>query len=586
MLVKLTLENYRGFRKHSISFGKISIVVGRNNAGKSTIIEALRLVSVVAARARHFTYREPPEWLDIPLRFRCVTPSLRGMDFDYRNLHYQYKEPPSIIRAYFESGEQISIFLNSEREEIFATIYEKGRNAVTSKSEASHLKFNAIEIMPQTGLIAKRERLLNEEYVRSNLYTNLSPLHFRNQLHIFPELFDEFRNLTESTWPHLQVKELHVDRVESGEITLLVRDGIFVAEVGWLGQGLQSWLQTTWFLSRVKGEDTVVFDEPDVFLHADLQRKLVRFLTQKYRQTIIATHSLEIISDVPPENIIVVDRESKKSDAAPTLPAVQTVIDNLGGSNNLQLMRLWNAKRCIFVEGDDMDFLDIFHSKLYRDSENPLKSIPNIPLGGGGNWQHAVGAAIGFKNAGDEKISAYCFLDRDYKTDDEVDEIERKARAKGLELVFWKRKEIENYVLVPDAIRRLIVNRKAKQAGTGPKISTIGDRLDRICNEVKQDVVDFVAGEILRADKSIGLPTANRKARMLIEKRWSTLSGKLAVVPGKKVVSELSKWSKKSYNISFSALSIARELKVEEIDDEIRETIEALECNKKFSRSR
>lgn len=582
MLEKLVLKNYRGFRDHTVNFGKVSVVVGRNNAGKSTIIEALRLVSIVSVRARTLTFHEPPEWLDTPAGHRCVTPSLRGMDFDYRNLHYQYSDPPSIIRAFFDTGEEISIHLNSEEEELFAIIYRPDRKVVTSRTEVSNLSIDPIRIMPPIGTLAKKEKMLNVEYVQANLSTNLSPLHFRNQLVIYDELFAPFRSITENTWPHLQIRELNVER---GEITLLVRDGRFVAEVGWVGQGLQSWLQTTWFLSRAGESDTVVFDEPDVYLHADLQRKLIRFLTNAYKQTIVATHSLEIISDVSPDNIVVVEKDGKASDAAPALPAVQSVMDNLGGAYNLQLMRLWTTKRCLFVEGKDMDFLDVFHSKLCPNSEMPLRSIPNIPLGGGGNWQHAVGAAIGLKNAGDEKIITYCILDRDYRTMDEVEEIETKAFAKGLDLVFWKRKEIENYALVPTAIRRLILKRKLKTGGDHPKIAVLVKRMDTICNALKEEIVDLISEEIFQRNKKGGVRNANRAARTLVEERWKTFEGRLGIVPAKKMFSELSRWSKRNYGVSFGAMAVSREITAEELDSEIADVIVAIEKSRKIPRT-
>ena len=465
-----------------------------------------------------------------------------------------------------------------------AVLYRPERKVVTSRSDALQLRIKQIQIMPPVGAIAKQEKRLNDDYVQANLNTNLSALHFRNQLRLNPELLPKFRNLTESSWSHLQVQELDVETGEEGAITLFIRDRSFVAEVGWVGQGLQSWLQTTWFLSRVGESDTVVFDEPDVYLHADLQRKLIRFLTSKYRQTIVATHSLEIISDVSPENIIVVDKQSRTSRGATTLPAVQLFMDSLGGAYNLQLMRLWNAKRCLLIEGKDMDFLDVFHAKLCPNSEMPLKSIPYIPLGGGGNWKHAVGIAIGLKNAGDEKIVTYCLLDRDYRTVEEVKEIERQALAKGLDLIFWRRKEIENYALIAEAIRRFIAERDRKPRRGGPKIGTIIGRIDSICEEMKEEVIDLVAEEILKSNRKLGLRNANKKARSAIERQWRTQKGRLEIVPGKEVFSKLSKWSKTNYGVSFGAMSIAREIRAEELDNEMSDVLRSIEKAGKIPR--
>jgi len=44
----------------------------------------------------------------------------------------------------------------------------------------------------------------------------------------------------------------------------------------------------------------------------------------------------------------------------------------------------------------------------------------------------------------------------------------------------------------------------------------------------------------------------------------------------------LSDWSKKDYGISFNAISIAREMKKEEINDEVVEVIECIEINTPF----
>jgi len=43
MLTRLEIENFRGFKKHEMPLNAVTLIVGRNNAGKSTVVEALRL---------------------------------------------------------------------------------------------------------------------------------------------------------------------------------------------------------------------------------------------------------------------------------------------------------------------------------------------------------------------------------------------------------------------------------------------------------------------------------------------------------------------------------------------------------------
>ncbi len=45
MLTELRLINFRCFKDHVIPLRRNTIIVGKNNAGKSTVIDALRLVS-------------------------------------------------------------------------------------------------------------------------------------------------------------------------------------------------------------------------------------------------------------------------------------------------------------------------------------------------------------------------------------------------------------------------------------------------------------------------------------------------------------------------------------------------------------
>ena len=50
MLKFLHLEDYRCFKDTKLEFKDLTIAVGKNNAGKSTIIEALRIISYALSK--------------------------------------------------------------------------------------------------------------------------------------------------------------------------------------------------------------------------------------------------------------------------------------------------------------------------------------------------------------------------------------------------------------------------------------------------------------------------------------------------------------------------------------------------------
>lgn len=315
MITELSLKNFRGFENHKLELRPATIIVGKNNAGKSTIVEALRLVAIISDRYKSLSYREVPRWLDIAKIMKGVRPSLKGYEINFKSMFHRYNDPPAEIKATFSDGRSLFIYLGPD-EQIHAVIIDQKGRPITSKSMARSVNLPIVGILPQIGPLAREEKILTEEYVRRARGSSLSSIHFRNQLRIMHRYFDSFKELAESSWSRLQIRSFdgfEDDRLEGmlGEtLSLLVRDGDFVSEVGWMGHGLQMWLQIMWFLAYSSDSATIILDEPDVYMHADLQRKLIRLLLRDSKQIIVATHSIEIMSEVDASNILMVDRYS------------------------------------------------------------------------------------------------------------------------------------------------------------------------------------------------------------------------------------------------------------------------------------
>lgn len=599
MLEEIELINYRGFDRHKISLRPTSIIVGRNNAGKSTIIEAITLISIVTSRAPRSNFVSPPDWINLPSASKGILPSIRGLDFEFRNICYQYQSSPAVIKAKLTGSKTVTIYISSEFEHIYAVL-RKGNRQVTTKGQASSFEDDIINVLPPIGRLRIREQLLSDNYVRANLNTKLASLHFRNQIYyigndyygfsedipedfeedfVSPTFYESFVRLAEATWPRLRIQSIDYSTAIPPELSLLVRDGAFVAEVGWMGSGLQAWLQTCWFLARCRRETVVVLDEPDIFLHPDLQRKLYRLVEGHYNQVLIATHSTEVLAEVNPEAVLIIDKDANQSKFAENIPAVQSVINHIGGAHNLQFTRLWSARRCLFIEGNDVEILSAFHRLIYPDSPTSLDLIPYIPIHGYGNWKHAVGATIGLKNAGDKSIKAYCILDSDYRTPEEHDKVKKEANQHGLFVHVWKRKEIENYVLSAAAISRVIESRSDNKY---PNENDVKKKIRSICDAMKEQVFDNISDAIWGRDRK-GIVDANKKARSVVNTAWSSYDEIISICPGKSIVSALSGWSQKNYGVSFSALGLARELRLDELPSEALQVVVSINKSSEFS---
>jgi hypothetical protein len=578
MLRQLRMQNYRCFEDHTVLFERDTVIVGKNNAGKSSLIEALRLVASVTNR-KSATFTRTPNWLDLPRFQQGIVPGITQLGLDLRALFHRYREPPAVITATFKEDCVITLYLGND-ENLFATIHHD-HNWVTTSGKFLSMQLPWLHVLPQISPLLVEERLLSEETVNPQMNSRLLSRHFRNEMHRMPEQFSSFKSLAEETWHGLQINPVQTERAKDGfTLSLHVRDGDFVSEVGMMGHGLQMWLQTIWFLSRTAAGCTVVLDEPDVYMHPDLQRKLYRITRGRYAQSIVATHSVEIMAESDPANILIIDKRKGRSKYANDEPGVQLLIDQIGGIHNVHLARLWSARKFLLLEGKDIALLKHFHAALYPDAELPIDSIPSLPIGGWGGWTYAVASSMTLQNAVGDNIKTYCIFDSDYHLEEEIKNRYNDAKQRGVCLHIWKRKEIENYLLHPRAIRRVLATRIRN--GEPPSEHSIAQKILDICDEERRSVEDKSAAALQQNDRSLDIVRANSMARQHVKALWAIESNRPMLVSGKDVLSRLSEWTKTEFGASFGAPAIARQLKKSEIPTEIVEVIRAIEEGSDF----
>ena len=568
MIKEIQLENYRCFEKSKITCKDLVILVGKNNAGKSSFIEALRMVAFASQKSIQTTYKEAPIGLGISIREKGIRIDIEKLKIDLRGIVYLYEDKIAKIITVFQNGSRIVILANKDL--AFAFLYSPEGKNIKTKSKAAENNFGNISILPQIGLIKENEKLLSEITIESNKETYLSSRHVRNEILMYKEEYwKDFKSLAEKSWEGLQIVTLDYNLSESENIRLMVSDDRFLAEIGLMGSGLQMWLQIIWFICRSEYSDIIILDEPDVYMHPDLQKTLISMVRKRFKQVIIATHSIEIISEVLPGNIVMLDKHSKNMKYANNLKAVQNIVDNIGGIQNLSLVRIGLRKKCLFVEGKDIKILAKLFDKLYPLDNNFLSSLPVIELHGFSNLNEAFGASKLFFSETEGEIKSVCIIDRDYYPDELIQKKMEMAKINHLCLHIWSKKEIENYLIVPNAIYRLLNN-------TDLSYNEFIKEFESIVDEYKDYITDQIAQHILENNKSLAVPTCNKMAREIIKKRWNCIESKLAMVSGKDLIKKINQWLRKKYNKSCSIDKIISALHPEEIDNEIIDVLKLI----------
>lgn len=139
-------------------------------------------------------------------------------------------------------------------------------------------------------------------------------------------------------------------------------------ELAWAGDGIQIWVQLLWHIYRSQGSPTIVLDEPEVYLHPELQRRLIRLLDGVSSQVVLASHSPNVIEEAPIDNIVWVDRRSGGARRAASVATSSSLNAGCGGSYNLALSRSMRARLIVATDCQDVRIVQTLARQIGEDS--------------------------------------------------------------------------------------------------------------------------------------------------------------------------------------------------------------------------
>ena len=577
---RVVFKRFKAFESFTLHLRHFNIMVGPNNAGKSTILAAFRILAAGLRRAnkRNPQYINGPEGLTLGHSI-----DLTPLSIGEENIFFDYDDSePANVTFTLTDGKSLSLYF-PERETCLLIPNDPQR----SISSASRFRssFNCpIGFVPILGPVEHHERLYGKEAARLALFNYRAARNFRNIWYHYPEQFDSFRTLVRETWPGMDIEPPEIDTShEKPVLHMFCPEGRIPREIFWAGFGFQVWCQMLTHI--VQSSDTSIFliDEPDIYLHSDLQRQLLSLLENLGPDILVATHSTEIVSEAEPNDIVLIDKRRPAARRIQNPTQVNQVFASLGSNLNPVLTQLAKTRRAIFVEGDDFQVFARFARKTGHHELGNRTTFAVVPIGGF-SPERVQDLKGGIEMTLADTISAAVVLDRDFRSDAECNAARARCNAFCDLSVVHNCKEVESFMLVPDAIDRAArrrVDARVQRTGTpADYLGGVSDILDDFAQQQKSHVMSQYLASRRRFAKQTtpaqDETTTDRGALEDFEADWAKPARRLQLIPAKEALSAVNRHLQEKHKVSVTSAAIIDAMHVAEIPVEVRHLLDRL----------
>ncbi|MGW5718339.1 ATP-dependent nuclease [Amycolatopsis sp. NPDC003865] len=575
------LVNYKGFGNFTVHFKpETSILIGPNNAGKSTIIAALRLCSSLLSLAM----RRKPEFVIKDVRrdrsvMAYAVSSAPASGFIDANVRHEFREVEARIELYFKNKAALYVVWPVDDERPYFYL-EHVPGAQPPALRVAKQFYSTMGFVQTMSPLEQDEVVLSETHVKENLGTRLASRHFRNQLHLRKEANpEEYSKLCEYLIEHTPEIE-KIDLVVTTSKDSRALDLYFVEsstrtekEICWSGDGLQIWLQILFHIWRQMDSTSLVLDEPDVYLHPDLQRRLIHLLEDSRCQVVLATHAPEMLAEASRNSVVIVDRGKKTSRAVNSDDALSELNHVLGSGFNLQLAKALRARVALFVEGQDMRVLRNIAKTIGADMVAQERGLTVVPMGGAS--KRRLASSFGWINTTllDSAVAIYVVLDRDFLDEKAVAEMVSEFDFSEVSPHVWQRKELESYLISEPAMVRI----------SGLSEDVVRESLDDVLESLEEYVFSQTLALALEEERRKGIYSATtyQSCRQRFDENWSIRQWRIDHVPAKDLIAGVNRNFQAVGGKALSARSLSSTMRSHEVPAEMRDLL--LEIDQKLS---
>jgi AAA15 family ATPase/GTPase len=426
LISEFTIQYFKAFENVTAKdLGRLNAFVGRNNAGKSTVLHALDLAGL----------------------------ALRWGDWNRFQLKLKIED------LFWDRGD-FALSLTNVAGQTVKISAQNRRQPIVNLGGAKKEEFDSVLIQPDPGFSMLNRQPVSPaavmDYMRDRNYTNLNSLDILQAIQFYAKRGE--RGFTQKDYDDLvgqvcaffpELDEVKSDRTENLYATLEYKEDGRTLDILYSGMGLKRFLDILIKVTLSKAS-IVLLDEPEYGMHPELQRRLLTFLrklaSERDLQFFMATHSPVFLNASVELEVFRVSNEAGKRSIVRVPPKLRhTIFGDLG----VRPSDLFQNDICLMVEGqDDVVFFEFVLHELYQQEFAGLAV---------GVVQYAGDAAAGIKS-GDLSIAniagaqpcVHWIRDREARPFDppspQASSFVDALRAAGQSATILAKREIEFYI--------------------------------------------------------------------------------------------------------------------------------------------
>lgn len=392
------------------------------------------------------------------------------------------------------------------------------------------------------------------------------------------------------------------------EVGFRFADGNYSVRLHEMGGGVEQLLMIATVLHATSQENVLFIEEPESHLHAGAQRFLLQKLVEDGRQVFITSHSPTFINQSSGASLYQVRMKGNRTQIAccEARDALSDLLVDVGCRNSDMLL----SDAVVFVEGpSDCEAFRLWSQALGHDPEE--NNVTFLVMGGGelSDRKARIRSEVLKGISAKAPVPHLFVLDADERSAAELTGL-RNALSNGVHVL--QRRELENYLLVPAAIKAALLDKCDRQESAIHELNAMsykdiaqllareaqqhygvvllkriraeiaglpgglfpGHLMQNLMNDARRENLSLVLKQAIEQRfashlEDLDLPSIVARQRALLDKEWGDLQRRLEITPGAELLDGVFKQFGTHYDKSTDVARIAKNMKAKDIPPEL-----------------